>query len=71
VKAIHDFFEELDAERCKLGGGAIELDIIGASALALQTGYDRGTKDSDVLESANLSGATRAPIELPPWLGDR
>ena len=60
---IELFFEELDAswrwdleEKCRL-------DIIGSAALMLQTQYTRGTKDSDILETATLSGNTRQHLE--------
>ena len=48
---IREFLAEIDA-RWK-----ISLQVIGSTALMLQTDYDRGTKDSDVLESAGVSGA--------------
>lgn len=35
------------------------LKIIGCSALLLRTNYDRGTKDSDVLQTASLDRASR------------
>lgn len=35
------------------------LKIIGCSALLLRTNYDRGTKDSDVLQTATLDAASR------------
>jgi hypothetical protein len=38
------------------------LRIIGCSALLLQTDYARGTKDSDVLESADLPALTKARL---------
>lgn len=37
----------------------IDLRILGASALLVQTDYDRATKDGDVLETAELAGATK------------
>ena len=33
----------------------VRLRVIGSSALMLQTDYARGTKDSDVLETADLT----------------
>lgn len=35
------------------------LSIIGSTALMLQTDYERGTRDSDVLETAELDSATQ------------
>ncbi|MBO6940118.1 MAG: hypothetical protein JJ863_34420 [Deltaproteobacteria bacterium] len=40
------------------------LRIIGSTALMLQTDYERGTKDSDVLETAELDGATKERLLL-------
>lgn len=40
----------------------ITLRLIGAGALMLQTGYDRGTKDSDILETEDLDALTRAEL---------
>src|SRR6185295_7099272 len=40
----------------------VGLRIIGASALMAQTGYDRGTKDSDVLETLDLSNAVKSEL---------
>lgn len=39
--------------------GKTTLRIIGASALALQTGYDRGSQDADVLDSAEIPPESR------------
>ena len=54
---IREFLAEIDARWKPLGGEPISLQVIGSTALMLQTDYDRGTKDSDVLESAGVSGA--------------
>ncbi|MDE2291298.1 MAG: hypothetical protein KGL53_04380 [Elusimicrobia bacterium] len=40
-------------------GEAIPIDVIGAGALMLQTGFKRGSKDSDILESADLRQADK------------
>ena len=37
------------------GQGKIRLSIIGSAALMLQAPYERGTKDGDILEAANLT----------------
>jgi hypothetical protein len=52
---IDDFFAELD--RSWIPAPATEkirLPVIGAMALLLQTDYERGTKDSDVLETKEI-----------------
>lgn len=40
----------------------IELRVLGSSALFLQCDYQRGTKDSDVLETAQVSGDVVATL---------
>lgn len=47
---IQEFFKELDKEWKPTGSEPICLPIIGSSALFLQCNYERGTKDSDILE---------------------
>lgn len=54
------FFRELDGAWQPLGGEPLELRIIGAGALQLLYGYDRGTRDGDVLETDELT----APIKV-------
>jgi transcriptional regulator with XRE-family HTH domain len=51
VSYVHDFFRDLDAAWPASSEPPIHLRIIGSTALMLLTDYDRGTKDSDVLES--------------------
>ncbi len=55
---IGDFFEELDAVWTSAASSTekIQLRLIGSTALMLQTSYARGTKDSDILETSNLTG---------------
>jgi hypothetical protein len=43
--------------------------IIGASALMLATEYQRGTKDSDVLQTSALDACAAAPLETLAGLG--
>jgi hypothetical protein len=60
---MHDFFQELDGLWKPTGHGKTRLPIIGATALLLQTSYERGTKDSDVLETADIDHKVRAQLE--------
>jgi hypothetical protein len=65
VQTVRDFLKDVD--RGWRGGpeGKIRLNIIGSVALLLQSNYERGTKDSDVLQTAQLSDDTkRRLIEL-------
>lgn len=52
---IRDFLAEIDARWKPIGEEPITLQVIGSAALMLQTTYDRGTKDGDVLESRDGS----------------
>jgi hypothetical protein len=56
VSRISEFLEDVDRQWKKGSeSGKTRLRIIGSAALMLQTGYERGTKDSDVLETAALT----------------
>jgi hypothetical protein len=55
VRALEEFFRDLDKQWRWPADARIPLRIIGSAALMLQTNYQRGTKDSDVLETANLT----------------
>lgn len=59
MKRVEEFFLALD-RACPAATPATRLHIIGSTALMLQTGYERGTKDADVLETTTLSAGTRA-----------
>lgn len=56
MELIKDFFKELDHLWRPAPAAKIPLQIIGSAALMLQAAYDRGTKDSDILETAALMG---------------
>ena len=55
VKLIERYFRDLDKEWKPAQPGKINLHVIGSGALFLKTDYDRGTKDSDVLETTEIS----------------
>jgi uncharacterized nucleotidyltransferase DUF6036 len=59
VPLVDDLFRDLDARWGTPPPAKIRLRIIGSSALMLQTDYERGTTDSDVLETTNLSDGVR------------
>jgi hypothetical protein len=59
VPLVDDLFRDLDARWGTPPPAKIRLRIIGSSALMLQTDYERGTTDSDVLETTNLTDAVR------------
>lgn len=58
MQVIKDFFVEIDRLWTQVdvrGGPKPRLSIIGCGALMLQTSYERGTKDSDVFETVELT----------------
>jgi hypothetical protein len=59
VSLIEDFLLDLDAGWAWPAPSRIPLRVIGSTALMLQTSYSRGTKDSDVLETIELSPETQ------------
>jgi hypothetical protein len=54
VKAVEGFLKEIDAA-WPPQSPPIRLRVIGSTALMLQTPYERGTKDSDILETESLT----------------
>lgn len=54
MSKIESFFTELDARWAHPESGRLRLRVIGSAALMLQTGYERGTRDSDILETDDL-----------------
>jgi hypothetical protein len=57
---FEEFFRDLDAQWPRPVDAKIRLRLIGSAALMLQTNYQRGTTDSDVLETTNLTDERRA-----------
>lgn len=55
MKIIEEFFIELDRKWKQKRARKIPLKIIGSAALLLQADYERGTKDSDVLETTDIT----------------
>lgn len=55
MKNIEEFFGELDQGWKGKAKDKIVLCVIGCSSLLLQTGYARGTKDSDILETSAIT----------------
>lgn len=63
MSVIEDFLRDIDASWRWTSMPKIRLRIIGSAALLLQSDYARGTKDSDVLESLDLSEETQARLK--------
>lgn len=52
---VEELLWDIDQSWVADGPDKVTLRIVGSSALFLQTDYRRGTKDSDVLETAELT----------------
>jgi hypothetical protein len=59
MQAVEDFFLEIDRQWPREPATKIRLSVIGCGALLLQADYERGTKDSDVFETADLLDDTK------------
>jgi len=66
VVLIKEFLKAIDARWKPVGGEPLALQVIGSAALMLQTNYDRGTKDSDVLESRSGPAQIKEQFEGLP-----
>ncbi len=62
MRAFDAFFKEIDATWQPVGAGKIPLRILGCAALSLQTDYERGTKDGDVLETDAVTPAVQQQL---------
>lgn len=73
MQVIRDFFVELDRlwPRPAVPERMVRLSLIGSCALMLQASYERGTKDSDVLETTGLTGEVRQQLNAVAGAGDR
>ncbi len=59
MSLVREFMIDLDRRWPGHTTNKLRLHIIGSTALMLQADYVRGTKDSDVLETADLDPSTR------------
>ncbi|MEQ1737745.1 MAG: DUF6036 family nucleotidyltransferase [Rhodoglobus sp.] len=55
MSIVEEFFCEIDERGPFSSGGRPRLHLIGSCALMLQADYERGTKDSDVFQTIDLS----------------
>lgn len=62
MRPLELFLQEIDSVWKPLHPAKQALHIIGCGALLLQTDYQRGTKDSDILEAADLDAATKTSL---------
>jgi hypothetical protein len=71
VPLIREFLRDLDRAWTPTASSKIPLRIIGSTALMLQASYERGTKDSDVLETVDLDADIRARLEATGGRGSK
>lgn len=62
MELLSDLLRAVDARWDRPALDRIRLRVIGSCALMLQTRYARGTKDSDVLEAADLPPEAKARL---------
>lgn len=62
MTVFETFFQEVDRAWRWPSAHKQRLRLLGSAALMLQTNYERGTKDSDVLQTVDLSSETRARL---------
>lgn len=62
MKIIEEFLLEIDHRWKPEVPHTIPLKIIGSAALLLQVDYDRGTKDSDVLETSDITPSIKEKL---------
>lgn len=62
MQLVDAFFREIDRGWIEPTSGRITLNIIGSGALMLQANYERGTRDSDVLETESLTPPIREAL---------
>jgi len=62
VSPIEGFLVAIDQAWTGGAGPKIRLRVLGSTALILQADYIRGTKDSDVLETADLTPEVKTQL---------
>lgn len=71
MSLIREFLRDLDCAWMPTASPKVPLRIIGSTALMLQASYERGTKDSDVLETVDLGADTRARLKAIAGQGSK
>ncbi|MCB9626950.1 MAG: hypothetical protein H6725_06235 [Sandaracinaceae bacterium] len=62
MKQLHHFLRELDDAWKPLTNTRWALPLIGSGALMLLTDYERGTKDGDVFQTADISDTVKSRL---------
>ncbi|GDX79295.1 hypothetical protein LBMAG42_11060 [Deltaproteobacteria bacterium] len=55
MSQVEEFFRDLDRSWPLAAGTPVTLRLLGSTALILQTSFQRGTKDSDILETDQIT----------------
>lgn len=55
MSQVEDFFRDLDRSWPLPAGAPVTLRLLGSTALILQTNFQRGTKDGDILETDQIT----------------
>lgn len=61
---LKDFFHDLDDSWKSVTSRPIKIQLLGSTALMVQTNYERGTKDTDVLHTSEIGGVSDQLREL-------
>ncbi len=62
MSQVDDFFRDLDRSWPLPAGAPITLRLLGSTALILQTSFQRGTKDSDILETDEITAEIESAL---------
>lgn len=55
MSQVEEFFRDLDRSWPLAAGVPVTLRLLGSTALILQTNFQRGTKDGDILETDQIT----------------
>ncbi len=64
MQRVKELFEDIDRSWRWPASEPLELPLIGSAALMVLAGYERGTKDTDVLETLDVGAAKERLLEL-------
>ena len=62
MSPVEEFFRDLDRSWPLAAGTPVTLRLLGSTALILQTSFRRGTKDSDILETDQITADLEAAL---------
>ena len=62
MSQVDDFFRDLDRSWPLPAGAPIPLRLLGSTALILQTSFQRGTKDGDILETDEITAEIESAL---------